>query len=75
MGEGAGELRGAKRRVAHGVSFGGLGCICYVAEPLMKGQTRRKGVASVSSETKRGDESAVALLDVVVVKHESWEGG
>ena len=41
-----------------------------------KGQTPRKGVASVSSETKRGDESAIALLDdVVFVKHESWEGG
>ena len=61
--------------MAHGVSFGGLGRIRYVAKPRTKGQTPRKGVASVSSETKRGDESAIALLDVVLVEHESWEGG
>jgi hypothetical protein len=62
--------------MTHGVSFGGLGCICYLAEPRKKGQTPRKGVTSVSDETKRRDESAIALLDdVVFVKHESWEVG
>jgi hypothetical protein len=75
MPESVREMRGAIRRVAHGVSFGGLGCIYYVAKPHTKGQTPRKGVASVSGETKRGDKSAIVLLDVALVKHESWEGG
>ena len=57
------ELRRASKRMAHSVSFGGLGRICYMTKPRTKGQTPRKGVASLSSETKRGDESAVALLD------------